>query len=340
MKNADTALISIIIPMYKVERYIIRCLKSVVEQTYGNIEIIMIDDCGGDRSLEMGREYLDSVNVKYKYIVNEKQSGPSFSRNEGLKIAEGKYVFFLDSDDCIDKNCISILVSIMENQELEAELSFSDHSTFQSDENLCSDLKDFSVEKFKIRHGVDFVRKHGFMWGILYKMDVIRENNLRMPDSISYMEDNIWNLDYLECVDNDRIYYVKSKIYSYFLNPVSLSRPGKKEIIVQKTLDCLNYYENRFHNECGSADRHRITEMIESRRFFRNSFFNELYMIDHSIKSMKPDKYKNSTRNYIKNILRSDIGFFCKVCELTALIPFMERAAYKIKFRFFNNRSK
>ena len=63
-------------------------------------------------------------------------------------------------------------------------------------------------------------------------------------------------------------------------------------------------------------------------------------MIDHSIKSMKPDKYKNSTKNYIKNILRSDIGFFCKVCELTALIPFMERAAYKIKFRFFNNCSK
>lgn len=332
MKNADTALISIIIPMYKVERYIIRCLKSVVEQTYGNIEIIMIDDRGGDSSLDIARNYLDTEGVRYKYIINEKNSGPSFSRNEGLKIAEGKYVFFLDADDCVDKYCISHLAAVMESPEYDAGIVMSDFSTFRDDSEIQSFPDRLSAKKLNLRHKIDFVRKHGYVWGALYRLDILREHNLQMPSDISYMEDNIWNIDYLEYVDIGKVFLVESAKYNYFLNSGSLSRPESKKIVAQKTLACLNYYENRFYNSDSGVDRKHNSEMIEARRYFRNCFFDELHIIDRGLKTMKPDKHKGAAVFCLKKILKSDLSLFDKLSEIASLFPALERLVYKIKF--------
>ena len=95
--------ISIIIPIYNVEPYIIRCVDSVLRQTYRQLEIILVDDCSPDHSMEIARKHIEastsSKGLKFKYIKHEKNRGLSAARNSGLDAATGEYIYFLDSDD-------------------------------------------------------------------------------------------------------------------------------------------------------------------------------------------------------------------------------------------------
>lgn len=104
-------LVSIIIPVYKVERYIQRCLMSVLHQTYDKIEIVLVDDCGEDNSIELAKEFLSKNNCQhYRIIRHDKNRGLSASRNTGVKNAIGEYIYFLDGDDEVTTECIQNLV--------------------------------------------------------------------------------------------------------------------------------------------------------------------------------------------------------------------------------------
>ena len=103
-------LISIIIPIYKVEPYIVRCIDSVLNQTYRELEVILVDDCSPDKSMTMARDYIEqsslSKDLQFIYLRHEKNKGLSAARNTGINSATGKYVFFLDSDDEITPDCL------------------------------------------------------------------------------------------------------------------------------------------------------------------------------------------------------------------------------------------
>ena len=100
-------LISIIIPVYKVEKYIYKCIDSVLNQTYKNLEIILVDDGSPDKCPEICEEYAKKDNrIK---IIHKKNGGLSDARNAGLKVATGKYIGFVDSDDYIEKDMYQVL---------------------------------------------------------------------------------------------------------------------------------------------------------------------------------------------------------------------------------------
>lgn len=105
--------ISVIIPVYKVEKYIQRCLKSVVAQECDDfdIECILVDDCTPDKSMDIAKDFIDhySGSISFLFFYNSENQGLSVSRNNGLMMAKGDYVFFLDSDDDITANCLSNL---------------------------------------------------------------------------------------------------------------------------------------------------------------------------------------------------------------------------------------
>lgn len=106
--------VSIIIPVYNVEPYIERCLQSVVDQTYKDIECILVDDSGTDNSIELAQNYINNYNgnITFSILHHDKNKGQSAARNTALKYAKGEYVFFLDSDDAITSNCIEVLMSL------------------------------------------------------------------------------------------------------------------------------------------------------------------------------------------------------------------------------------
>ena len=106
--------VSIIIPVYNVQDYIIRCLDSVCNQTYQDIECILVDDCGTDNSREIAQQYIDNYQgqIKFKFIHHEKNQGLSGARNTGIRIATGEWLYFLDSDDAITPTCLSTLLAL------------------------------------------------------------------------------------------------------------------------------------------------------------------------------------------------------------------------------------
>lgn len=102
------SLVSIIIPIYNVEKYLRECLENVINQTYNEIEIICVEDVSTDNSLEILREY-EGRDTRIKVIMNEKNRGLSYARNRGFREATGKYLYYLDSDDYIERNAIEKL---------------------------------------------------------------------------------------------------------------------------------------------------------------------------------------------------------------------------------------
>lgn len=104
--------VSIVIPVYKVEKYIERCLRSVFNQTYANIECIIVNDCTPDNSFIIAKELVESYqgSIDFKFVEHEKNKGLSEARNTGIKMATGYYFFFLDSDDAIPPTSIEKLV--------------------------------------------------------------------------------------------------------------------------------------------------------------------------------------------------------------------------------------
>ena len=99
--------VSIIIPVYNVEKYISQCLDSAINQSLKDIEIIIVDDCGSDKSMDIAKEYAKNDN-RIKIIKNSQNQGPFTSRNNAVLVANGEYLVFLDSDDFLDLRACEI----------------------------------------------------------------------------------------------------------------------------------------------------------------------------------------------------------------------------------------
>lgn len=109
--NEISKLVSIIIPVYKVEAYIEECIESVINQSYPHIEIILVDDAGNDNSIELAEKKLNVTNCQWSILKHETNKGPSAARNTGIAAAKGEYLYFLDADDYIDRFCIEKLAT-------------------------------------------------------------------------------------------------------------------------------------------------------------------------------------------------------------------------------------
>ncbi len=133
----NQALISVIIPVYNVEEYLRECVDSVLCQTYGNFEIILVDDGSTDSSGEICDEYLEKDDRIT--VIHQINGGLSSARNSGLSEAEGKYLYFLDSDDYIADNSLETLVEIAEKDNSDIvffdAVSFADTDDFEVSQN-------------------------------------------------------------------------------------------------------------------------------------------------------------------------------------------------------------
>lgn len=225
-------LISVIVPVYNVEPYLVRCMKSIIGQTYKNLEIILIDDKSSDRSNEMCFEYKTDDRV---VVVHGENKGLSGARNIGLDIAHGKYVVFIDSDDYIMPDMIENLYNCMIRTKADtvmggfkrvvgnqiivyknpfAGVTFSD----------ANDIKNIVLKKMLGYNGIDYLEMS--VWRVLFSMDIIRDNELKFPDRKYLCEDIIFDFDY---------YLLAKKVamcadtgYCYCLNKDSLSQAYQK----------------------------------------------------------------------------------------------------------------
>ncbi|HEO8418045.1 TPA: glycosyltransferase [Yersinia enterocolitica] len=199
--------LSIIIPIYNADKYLDKCISSFLNQTYKNIELILVDDGSNDNNLSICQKYqLLDKRVKFYHQEN---NGPSSARNVGLEYAIGEYVAFIDADDYISEDMYKELMDLIKKENFNLIISPLIHEfigrknkeVFPSNLYYYGLINNSSVDANKIYPLFETSLING-LCGKIYKANTIKEHQLRMPEEIRYAEDLIFNIDYLQyCKD-------------------------------------------------------------------------------------------------------------------------------------------
>lgn len=209
--NPPTPLVSIIVPVFKVENYLNRCVDSLLNQSYNNLEIILVDDGSPDRCPEICDEYA-ALDNRVK-VIHKPNGGVSSARNAGLDMASGEYITFLDSDDWIDEKMIHLMVDSLIGYECDSvcvSINIVDKENnitnrFRSQENVI--LSGSDTAKLMLRDSFPY----NFCWGKIFRKDLF--DGIRFPVGRIY-EDNATT--YKAISRASKVYILSDCLYYYF----------------------------------------------------------------------------------------------------------------------------
>lgn len=215
--------ISVIVPIYNVEQYLSQCLDSIINQTYTNLEIILINDGSTDNSEKICNQYklLDPRII----VIHKTNGGLSDARNTGIKIATGDYISFVDADDFIDKNMYTILFQKINTTN--ADIIWYNHYNYQSSNEISKSSifvqeKQYLLPKDNYKFQYDLLNKYhliGYCWNKLYKKSIF--NSILFPYNRK-CEDGFILISLLNKSEN--IICIPNFLYYYRNTPNSLSK--------------------------------------------------------------------------------------------------------------------
>lgn len=251
LNNIKRNLITVIVPVYNVEKYLTQCVNSILNQTYRKIEIILVDDGSKDKSGQL----CDEFSTKYSQIrtIHKKNAGLGMARNSGLKVANGEYIAFVDSDDWLAPQALNNLYINMikfncdyckggfKKVNNEGHVLFENNNSFQIFKN--------SIAKQKLLPRLigSAPDKHDSInmsvWGCLFKNQIIMEHDIRFPSERKLMsEDIVFDIDYMQYVETACV--ISNSDYRYRQNAVSLSTSYRKDKFIA-TKRLYNYMLHR-----------------------------------------------------------------------------------------------
>ncbi len=283
------SLVSVVIPAYNAEKTIEDCVNSILNQTYNNFELIIVNDGSTDNTLELCEKIAQLDNRIT--IINKDNQGVSAARNDGIDKASGKYLLFVDSDDTVDKEYIKTLVEAKENN--------------PEFDNVWCKIKSTQFD-FKHTQDENFLRTDfmtlynkkeccsGSPINKIYELDCIKEFEIKMPLDISLGEDLIFNLEYLNH-NNGKILIIDKPLYFYFENNnQSLSKKYRNDLFTTN-----NTVNNAIKEklQLWEAPQEEFEQL--NRKIFMNyqdAMFNEMVEKNH-----KPLKKKIKFNNEILN---------------------------------------
>ena len=270
-------LVSIIVPVYNVEKYLYRCIKSVLNQSYKNIEVILVDDGSPDRCPQICDELAD----KYKIVkvIHKKNGGLSSARNAGLDMCSGKYISFIDSDDFVDRDFIKRLYECC--VKYEAEVAMLQYEEVNADENLkCIKtngeivFEGKSIEEAFLKLKIDSVCVG------LYSREII--NGYRFLEGKT-SEDIPFNFEIFK--KTKKFVYIPEKRYYYYYNINSISN-GKLD------KNMLNYMEFRkqIYNYYEDTEFCKLAEALYARAAMGLQTRMAIYGISEELKEKECKK--------------------------------------------------
>lgn len=219
--------ISVVIPAYNVESYIARGIESSLGQSYGNIELVIVDDGSSDGTWNVVERYLGDARVKSARQVN---TGVSRARNHALDMATGDYVMFLDSDDWLEPDTCEQLLRMQRahpNLLIAADAYFvtmdNGHEIREAQGRGLSPRK-LSIDDAILEFGVFNSIHIGSSCYKLFSMEAIRNHGLRFDESISHTEDGLFVFDYLKCCKG--LYYEPLPLWNILERPNSATTGG------------------------------------------------------------------------------------------------------------------
>ena len=303
--------ISVIIPVYNVEKYLDRCIKSVMNQTFKDIEIIIVDDGSQDACSDKCDEYA-KLDCRVK-VIHQVNQGAGFARNTGIKEAQGEYVAFIDSDDYIDYSMLEKLYYIANKENLDAcscgirninnDLLLYDQYDYPEYKILINneECREMALELLRgksAKISSNLYQRHRMaVWHTIFKLSVIKLNKIFFPSERKvFSEDLAFNFSFFTCAN--RVGFIPDIMVYHCYNSDSLTATRVKTNVYpklkQQLQDLKIYMVNKKYNEY----------QIDSLRLF---FVNYIISIIRVI--VKSEKNKDDSYKKIKTIVEDDVSW-------------------------------
>ena len=237
-------LVSIIIPIYKVESFIERCLLSVLRQSYRVLEVILVDDCSPDKSMEIAKNFVKesplSKDLTFVYLNHSRNRGLSAARNTGIDAATGDYMYFLDSDDYITEDCIATLVLPLNT--FSYDIVVGNYKVIKNGidiKPLPLRLKGEVMESRNIAETYLHTQLYSMAWNKLCNASFIRNKKLYFQEGL-ISEDELWTAQ--TACTAEAIYAEKRITYYYCLREGSLYTSMTQENMRNNYMRVLQYF--------------------------------------------------------------------------------------------------
>ncbi len=299
--------VSVIIPVYDVSDYIERCMRSVINQTYGNIECIIVDDATPDDSIvkceRLIEEYNDNLNhnlnenrnlddggrIRFKIVHHERNRGLSAARNTGTNVATGDYIFYLDSDDEITDDCIEKLVRPVENDKT-IEMVVGNYMNDSHGNKISRKQQEKDLNSHETIREFYFCQKGFYVnaWNKLVKKAFIERHQINFKEGVLW-EDNLWTFYLLKYISH--LYIISAATYLHYKTPHSITAEKDREKKVHHwKLVYEEIAQNFTEGEWGKEAKFYIKYLCI--QFLRNQKNQELCQVSRPyLKALYDDHY-------------------------------------------------
>ena len=304
-------LISVIVPVYKVEEWLDQCVESIVNQSYKNLEIILVDDGSPDNCPQMCDEWAkkdDRIRV-----VHKENGGLSTARNAGLDICSGDYISFIDSDDYIHKDMYINMLEDLKRTDSDIVKCgrYIDSDGMISEKRIIGSAKEYNHDEILdcfFYHKDDFCSG---VWDKLYKAELFK--GIRFPDGLNSEDYYIYGVIYNRA---NKLYYNNKYYYYYRIREDSICR---KEEITEHSFDKIIVSDKVYDYVLDNyPDREEDAQIFQS--ISRFAIYQEVFQKDHEKKLEK--EWKQNLKEKKKVVLRNHkIGSlykfkYCMMCTV------------------------
>lgn len=247
-KNVDK-LVSIIVPIYNVEKYLERCISSLITQTYEKIEIILVDDGSNDASGKICDAWKSNSRIR---VVHQSNAGVSTARNAGLSIATGEYIMFADPDDWLEPNMIETLVREIDDLDF---VYCGLYINTDNDEKIVLNSKPsdiYSINEIYSSLFFGINNSHGktmsaSLFRGLFKKEIIDRESIKFDSYIRYAEDWLFYAAYFMYISSMKV--IDIPLYHYYQRNSSLTHTYRQptELGIEKSIYILDKFSERFY---------------------------------------------------------------------------------------------
>ena len=277
--------LSIIVPVYNVEKYIARCIDSLLNQNmdFNEYEILIIDDGSTDNSLAIAQEYLEfKSNI---FIHSQINSGVGATRNRGIDLARGEYIYFIDPDDYIVTNILKSLITNIDRKKLEI-LTFSSLSTTKSNLNV-STTESNKNHRILVETGIEYIGNRKYkneVWWFFVKRDFLQRTGIRLIED-RWMEDAIFTAQIF--LKSSRIGHIDIDVHRHVVRPNSAMTSIEENQYLRVIRDIANaatVFESLIKSvDASSLGYHNCLKRLKTKQH-SFVFFMMLRMLQSSIK--------------------------------------------------------
>lgn len=304
--------VSVIVPVYNVSKYLDRCLNSLVNQTLKDIEIIIINDCSTDNSLDI----INSYKEKYNNIIlinNKKNMGIGYNRNKGMKIAKGLYIGFVDGDDWVDKTMFEKMYNKAFKDDLDVALC--NYNKVDNEENILeNDINIPYFENTNLKDKPDILLFTNLSpWNKIYKRGFI-EDDMIFDEKLKY-EDAIFTIKTLARAD--KIGMIEDRLNYYLVRDKSETTVVDKRVfdILEITKQIINELKSKSYYEeikeyveaftVRNLFRYTLQQRYQKDKELKNKFIEEtFYYLDNEFPCWRKNKIWKK-RNILKRMIES-----------------------------------